>query len=388
VDFSATELLLFAASLQLACFAIAWGIAYASLQADRTLAQGFLHFNGLLSLALSLIALRAHFDSGAFITTVPNYLILGCILALALGLLRFWNLDPDWRTLSLPLALSFLGVTWFGFVQPNDSARVFSLIFGFIVVIAIAMWRSYFATRREFGSLAADGLCLAVGLAVVLVVWRGYIAGFTEQPVNLNNEGTGSELGLYALLAAVNGPNLLYAYFVAMRLLRRANEAARTDGLTGLKNHRAFMDEADTLWHARTKQRIPGAAIAIDLDHFKRINDEFGHAVGDEVLRSFSTILRTTCEAEHLVGRTGGEEFIVIVEALPKPAVQALAERIMRRISRARILAEDGREIKVTVSVGIAFDSPTDVRPNDLLLRADSALYTAKERGRNRIVFA
>jgi diguanylate cyclase (GGDEF)-like protein len=387
VKLSATELLLLMTALQMALFAIGWAVAMFTLDSDRTTLRSFFACNTLLGIALAMIATREKNPAG-FSETFPDLLILMAVLILIYGVHAFWSMRmPSHSLIAIPV-VSAAAIIFFGMVMRHDGGRVFSLIAGFIWLVTVAMWRSYEPTRREFGAIASDALTIAVLMVSATVAWRAYLAAFTNEAVNLNEASTGSEIGVFVLSLASTAPNMLYAYFVGYRLLRRANEAARSDGLTGLLNHRAFMEEADRRWTERRAKKVIGAVLAVDLDHFKRVNDEFGHNAGDEVLRSFAIILRSTCGERNVVGRTGGEEFLVIHSPATRESSKVLAERLMRRVARARWAGARGSEIKLTVSIGIAFDLPTDLRPNDLLLRADLALYTAKEEGRNRVVYA
>jgi diguanylate cyclase (GGDEF)-like protein/PAS domain S-box-containing protein len=156
---------------------------------------------------------------------------------------------------------------------------------------------------------------------------------------------------------------------------------ARVDSLTGLANRRQF-DERLELAIARSRRQ--GSAVALmymDIDHFKEVNDSFGHAVGDEVLRIFGQRLRMCVRAGDLVARVGGDEFVVLVEDLPS---QAPAEVIARKllVAMGEPIALEGTTLHVTTSVGIGFATrPTFAAA--LIGTADAALYTAKKAGRN-----
>jgi diguanylate cyclase (GGDEF)-like protein len=131
----------------------------------------------------------------------------------------------------------------------------------------------------------------------------------------------------------------------------------------------------------------PAAVLLIDLDHFKSINDRFGHAVGDRVLQVFADAVKTNVRTCDLIGRLGGEEFAAVLYNITRDKALIVAERI--RVSFAEAAAEvDGRPVVATVSIGLVVnqDGPLDVP--DLLAKADQALYHAKDRGRNRVEVA
>lgn len=158
------------------------------------------------------------------------------------------------------------------------------------------------------------------------------------------------------------------------------------DGLTGVYNRSYFLNQVGPL-SARSASRGIGLAILmVDIDHFKQINDRYGHLVGDAVLREVSGILRESTRSEDLVARYGGEEFIV---ALPSSSPDLATERAeqIRASVEARPIRTDGDEVRVTVSIGLACGSAErPPRPLSLIEAADEALYRAKAEGRNRVI--
>ena len=188
---------------------------------------------------------------------------------------------------------------------------------------------------------------------------------------------------------------LLFTIAIAFILLAMAKErtelrhktAALVDPLTGIANRRAFLEEVMAL---SKRQEAEGRSVAVllaDLDHFKSINDRFGHAVGDHVLQIFAEVASAKLGPYDLIGRLGGEEFAIVLYDAGRDKGLAIAERI--RLAFEDAAAEvDGRPIGGTVSMGMAiaetnlFDIPA------LLAQADEALYCAKERGRNRVEVA
>ena len=161
---------------------------------------------------------------------------------------------------------------------------------------------------------------------------------------------------------------------------------AAMDGLTGIYNRRHFLELAT---HRFADDRIHGrtpAAIMLDLDHFKRINDNYGHLIGDEVLREIANRLRAAVHHGDLIGRYGGEEFFLFVTADPHNAHQ-LAEQLRATIAATPMITNAG-PVHATTSIGIAQMRPSDRDIDALLARADAALYQAKHQGRNRVVHA
>jgi diguanylate cyclase (GGDEF)-like protein len=188
---------------------------------------------------------------------------------------------------------------------------------------------------------------------------------------------------------------LLFTIAIAFILLAMAKErtehrhktAAMIDPLTGIANRRSFLQGGDDLMKRHASDARPAAVLLIDLDHFKSINDRFGHAIGDRVLQVFADAATGTLRSCDLVGRLGGEEFAALLYDAGREKALALAERI--RASFAEAAAEvDGRPVGATVSIGVVLNGEQPLDVPELLRQADQALYHAKERGRNRVELA
>lgn len=164
---------------------------------------------------------------------------------------------------------------------------------------------------------------------------------------------------------------------------RRLATAALTDLLTGLPNRRSAMDQIEQAWSAASRSGLPLSVMVVDIDHFKQINDSYGHAAGDLVLREAAAILRASARREDSVCRIGGEEFLVICPNTDlKSAVQS-AERLRTNLCAKRMaIGKTGKTL--TVSIGVATREPGTVDMDALVSLADQALYAAKEAGRNQ----
>ena len=166
----------------------------------------------------------------------------------------------------------------------------------------------------------------------------------------------------------------------AIEQAAEAQRLAKTDPLTGLANRRATLDWLESLMAPSLEIGEPLAVLIFDIDHFKRINDTFGHQAGDEVIRKVASIARAHIRAEDLVGRIGGEEFVCILSGIEGREARALANRLCRSI--AQVTGRDGPA--VTISIGLAMLRQDDTAET-LMCRADAALYEAKENGRNQV---
>jgi len=183
------------------------------------------------------------------------------------------------------------------------------------------------------------------------------------------------------------------------RYLARLRELAAIDPLTGLYNRRFFMEQAERALAALARAGKPVSFFIADLDHFKQINDSWGHLAGDEALKSVALALKESIRAADIVARFGGEEFICLLPDTECEAASVVAERVRQRVMNIRasdFAEEEGSELPcITVSIGISGAGGEEVRGavcsecmRDLLSRADDAMYRAKDEGRNRICIA
>jgi diguanylate cyclase (GGDEF)-like protein/PAS domain S-box-containing protein len=171
--------------------------------------------------------------------------------------------------------------------------------------------------------------------------------------------------------------------------LKQAQEALRqqatTDELTGVANRRSFMEALGIEFERlRRHPTLQCSVLAIDLDHFKDVNDTWGHAAGDAVLRHVAQVVSGQTRLGDVLGRTGGEEFTVLLPDTTVDEAEALAERLRLQVSLDP-LQFTGGATRVTLSVGVAVLTASDVHPEAALVRADRALYAAKESGRNAV---
>ncbi len=166
-------------------------------------------------------------------------------------------------------------------------------------------------------------------------------------------------------------------------------ELAVTDGLTGLHNRRYLERHLASLVQQATAREKPLSVLVMDIDYFKSVNDNYGHAAGDEVLREFSRRVRRAVRSIDLACRMGGEEFVVAMPDTDAALALLVGERLRQKIAADPFpIGDDGQRVEVTVSIGIcSLTSPADTA-DDLIKRADAALYRAKRDGRNRVAAA
>lgn len=202
-----------------------------------------------------------------------------------------------------------------------------------------------------------------------------------------------SLLVLVTLLIALIA--FLGASFTVQKQIRQEEEKqhlatlarqASIDSLTGISNRRYFYELGEKELKQAQRQQTPLAALMLDADYFKKVNDTYGHAVGDLVLKNLATTVRKTLREVDLFGRIGGEEFAVILPHTPLDKALEVAERLREALAACKTPLPEGGTISFTVSIGLAMLTPEDRRVDSLIQKTDLALYQAKEQGRNRVI--
>ena len=252
------------------------------------------------------------------------------------------------------------------------------IISGYVFLTAAELWRERRrALIRRWPALFVPILHGAVflfplPLASLLPVERGAVAL------------AGGWIALFVLetILYVIGTAFILLTLTRERTLRMHKTAALTDPMTGLFNRRGFIEGAKQIAGVQARRREPVSLLLFDLDHFKSINDRFGHAVGDETLKLFAAVVATRMRTDDLIARVGGEEFGALIPGTLEEGV-AVAERL-RVAFESAARAVSGRYLGATVSVGVAC-AAADGDLDRLLARADEALYAAKAAGRNRV---
>jgi len=185
--------------------------------------------------------------------------------------------------------------------------------------------------------------------------------------------------------------NQAAAHLMNISLLESTRTQAATDGLTGLPNRRAFVEKLDEMLHRAARFGTPVSLLMLDVDHFKKVNDTYGHPVGDQVLRRLAGLLTESIrEAVDLAARFGGEEFAVLLENTSMDGALNLGERLRAGLEAETFIHMEGSQatqFHVTMSIGVA-SYPEAGDAMVLVGRADEALYQAKETGRNQVVSA
>ncbi|MBN8791832.1 MAG: GGDEF domain-containing protein [Stenotrophomonas nitritireducens] len=277
-----------------------------------------------------------------------------------------------------------LAIVWFSTARPDLGIR---LALYSVLIMIWKTWEAWLLLRHA----PADVRRSCRLAAVVFLLDAALFLARALIPVAPGAGGDILRAGLPMSVTYIGGMFVMLGHTFALVLLIVERQMvdlrrlARRDGLTGLLNRTALMGDGEQQLEQSLRLRQPFAAMLLDLDHFKRINDTRGHQAGDEVLHHTARALQRNLRGrDWLLGRYGGEEFVLLLPGAGMEQAMALAERL-RAALEASPLDRDGGAIVITTSIGVAVADATPGLER-LLARADAALYRAKAAGRNRVV--
>ncbi len=172
---------------------------------------------------------------------------------------------------------------------------------------------------------------------------------------------------------------------IAFEKQKLYHQQANTDYLTGLHSRQSIVEKGNKLFHYSRVDKRPFSILVLDIDRFKEINDTYGHTAGDDVLRKLAMILHHSVRGSDMVGRIGGEEFIFLLPETIQPRAVEIAERLRKEVESVKFDIGNGKQIDLTISVGVASDNGTYEDFRALIEQADFAMYRAKKSGRNQV---
>jgi diguanylate cyclase (GGDEF)-like protein len=347
--------------------------------------QGIAHWAAALAVqvfAAFCFALRGTLPDAVVLPVANVLFVFGNGLCVT-GLQRFYGAAPGWRVLGGACGFALAGMLYYLLVEPDYAARVawmalpITLINGLLLFLVCRHGRRKPATWF-FGALIVVDLVLVAARGLVALAPGGEALADVARPGVFQ----GFYLAVTALQPALLAVGFLMVAYERLRLILERRSAS--DPLTGVLNRRGFGEAyaREVARMARMRQRSRSMALlAVDLDHFKSINDRFGHAEGDRVLVGVAQMIGSALRESDVLARFGGEEFIVLLPDADAKRAHAVAQRMQRLLREACA----GDLPSCTASFGVAVQTDPEEPLDDLLARADEALYRAKENGRDRI---
>lgn len=276
----------------------------------------------------------------------------------------------------------YAAIVWCTVFSPHVGAR--TAIVPFIGGISMLLAARMILTHRSKTRAAEWGAAVTLtlfGLSQIGAGWFGWLQGV---------DGSETYLALYlqvnflTLPAGYIGTGMFVVFMMASDLAEEMKTMAVQDQLTGLLNRRGFNDAGDLAFATARRTDRPFSVIMTDIDRFKSINDDFGHAAGDQALCHFAELLRKNRRAEDILARIGGEEFAIVLPGTRVEESIHIAEELCNRLENSGLRIAETK-LKITASFGVATISNNDESLADIFVRADTALYRSKRAGRNRV---
>jgi diguanylate cyclase (GGDEF)-like protein len=319
-----------------------------------------------------------------FVLVLSNFLLVATLLLVHRCFAAF--LKPDMRTGWLEilfLAPTFVGLAYYTHIDPNYAAR--SLLMS-LVTASVAAATAYILIRYADAAVripcrATAALYILFGLMTAI---RCVGILFWGVPYNFFIASTSQLIGFLGFYILIVGIPVGYFWMTSSRLYANQEMLARTDALTGLLNRRGLEEHALREIKRSRRHGTPLTVLAMDLDHFKSINDRYGHETGDAVLCSVAKTLAAAMRSYDVAARLGGEEFIALLVDTNAQNAATTAERLRSTVEALNVYANN-HCLRFTASFGIAVFQPDDTLES-VLRRADQALYAAKLAGRNRVI--
>ncbi|MGB5740322.1 MAG: GGDEF domain-containing protein [Woeseia sp.] len=279
--------------------------------------------------------------------------------------------------------LCYLPIAWTTFFQPHvgiTTAVVPAVAAAAQFLNATIVLRHRARPRAAEWAVAVTSIvfgCTQIASATI-ALWQGPLG-------NAYFLGLYTHLNFLFLPAGYTAMAMFVVFMLASDLSEEMKALATRDAQTGMLNRRGFSEQAAKAFSLARRNESSLAVIAADIDFFKRINDEFGHAAGDIALVHFTKLLGEERRAEDIIARMGGEEFAIILPNADRRQAAMVAERLRARLEQTPVAVKAG-QISMTASFGVAELSAQDADIESILVRADEALYRAKDSGRNQVV--
>jgi diguanylate cyclase (GGDEF)-like protein len=388
---SATDVAFSMVAVMQAVLAGAWLLGSWLLGDTRRSAVHWAGFSAFSALSFVLLVMAFHAaapDRAGLLRAGGNLSWLAAVIALQRGVWLFVG-RPVGIVLHSCVVAAALLASWVGLSPTGGSIRVGTMS-GLQALLVVMIARDLHVQARDALHLrwpwvmSLPALLASIAFAfrgIRALLWPGTVA--TEMT-------TDSALNVVSAFSYIVIVLSLHAALIAMvlgRLIADLRHRSRHDGLTGLLNRRALEELIEAQIRRSLRNGEAFSVLMLDLDHFKSINDRFGHAVGDQALRHVAAVLLAGMRDVDDIARIGGEEFLALMPGASLDAVTPVAERLREQLA-AQPLHLDGTTVAVTASIGVAqWSHPTD-DVSRLLVRADAALYQAKQQGRNRVVAA
>lgn len=327
---------------------------------------------------------QSHFDLNVR-AVIGGFLIVTGLALYYIAIRIFDKRAVDCRTIRTALLVFILVKISLAILASNEYLSVvFNTAVCIFITTSTAIYLLYYSTQKKSPEYRFTGIFFLIFTA--LTMWRFYVLCANQStPVQHLAEWTLNHLTFLGCMLSVLAINFGFISMVNARMAELLVYSAGHDWLTGMLNRGNLEKCAELLTAKGLKAKQTQAMFLMDLDHFKLINDTYGHLFGDKVIQMFAKLAKENMRDIDLLGRYGGEEFCIIMPNATETEAQMVAERIRRKYEKMVIMF-DNNPVKCTVSAGVCDSSQMGGDFKDMFSAADRALYVAKEAGRNRVV--
>ncbi|WP_127558945.1 sensor domain-containing diguanylate cyclase [Saccharospirillum alexandrii] len=339
----------------------------------------------VFSLGIALASARVSINLPVVTYGLANLMLLAAPILAILGIRDFIGADaPLQMTRTRSLVLFLLASLLLGASYPDKA--VFSAMTSLLMAgcFAIgALWIRQLPVRNTTPRLLL--LTLYVAHTVVMLMLAGLSLSAAPE-AGSGNRGWVYELVLASHILLTTGTAMLFPLLVYVATEQRLKRLANQDELTELFNRRAFFNLSDGLFNDSVRVGTDFSVLMVDLDYFKKVNDQWGHAVGDQCLQLAARTLQTQLREQDILARLGGEEFAVTLPGIDAQEAEDIAQRLCRCLAHKPLMV-NGQAIQITASVGGIQRHNGHTNVQGMLVQADHALYSAKSKGRNKVIF-
>lgn len=350
-------------------------------------------FDGIKSLAFAFLISSASFTFMALRNTIPDFLsivlpntlLILCVTLIHISYLRFYKVNDRIALVFHVLMVSCMAVliSYYTYIENSVNSRILA-----ISVIASLQCFYIMATLLQVRNNASFAIAISYFLFAIFFAVRVYFTAYDENLTDFMDGGLLHSLSVFVYELMVIVSSFGMVWLVSYKVHGVLREQASHDPLTKVLNRRALENIVNSE-HARSlRSNVSMSVIMLDIDHFKRINDQYGHCVGDEVLVDLASLLIKNTRQYDSIARVGGEEFIILLPNTTLDQAKVIAENLRLKISKHKFKINDKEKLTVTASFGATECDLVKDGWLKILQRADNGLYQAKAAGRNQVIAA
>ena len=333
----------------------------------------------LIGCACGLASTRGMWSDLLSIVVSSGFHLLGQLF-LIVALQRYSGLKPTWRPALDVIGAVLILIVWLTYGSLHYQGRIFAMSLAQIALSAVGGYLAWRARPSGFGSRFLATLFF---ICALVALWRiGTLPGYVTETDDIFDHDVIQQVYLGAFSLGILALSIAFIVLTNERLRVELEFMATRDPMTGALNRRAFFALGEVEWARSRRAQRPFSLIVSDIDFFKKVNDTYGHQVGDQVIIDFCQRTLTMLRIPDLLARFGGEEFVILLPETGLNDARKVAERIRQEIETQRNKGLPA----YTVSIGLAVSNSGAADLEALIAKADEALYRAKTSGRNRVV--